>query len=292
MSGPFNLADSDAYRDWRDRKLDAYPTDVGQLRVQIGRPQAPTKAELGRIRSLVAKTGTALIACTRPQEIEGSTLLGLGRELGLKRLDNNLCADDRAVSTLTVRAAGRASDYVPYTNRPLSWHTDGYYNAPHAQVRAWMLFCRQDALQGGENALLDHEIAYIRLRDQDPALVRALMDRHAMRIPANLERDIELRPASTGPVFSVHAGQLHMRYSARTRHVEWKQTPDLRAAREALSRLFSSDDVYIFRHKLEPGEGYVSNNVLHNRSGFADAGEDGPKRTLLRLRYLDRVTSR
>ncbi|MEA3277929.1 MAG: TauD/TfdA family dioxygenase [Pseudomonadota bacterium] len=292
MSGPFDLADPDAYRDWRARKLDAYPSDAEQLRVEIAHPQALTKGELGRIKVLVAKTGMALLACMEPQTMGKSVLLRFGRRLGLKRLDNNLCADERAVSTLTVRSAGRASEYVPYTNRPLSWHTDGYYNAPDAQVRAWMLYCLQDSLKGGDNALLDHEIAYIRLRDQDPALVRALMDPQALTIPANLEHGVELRRTSTGPVYSVHQGRLHMRYSARTRNVEWQQTPEIQAARDALGRLFSSNDVYIFRHKLAPGEGYVSNNVLHNRSGFAEPDGDGPKRTLLRIRYLDRVASR
>jgi hypothetical protein len=215
--------------------------------------------------------------------------LALGLSLGLTRLDANLCADANGVSTLTVRNAGRASEYIPYTNRPLSWHTDGYYNAAQRQVRAWTLYCLQDAVRGGENALFDHEIAYILLRDRDPELIRTLMRPDVMTVPANIENGKTLRPASTGPVFSVLGGHLHMRYSARSRHVSWTPTPETNAARDALTRLFSNDNGYIFRHKLVPGEGYVSNNVLHNRTGFQESTGDGPSRLLLRTRYLDRA---
>jgi hypothetical protein len=74
-----------------------------------------------------------------------------------------------------------------------------------------MLYCVQDALEGGENTLMDYEIAYVRLRDQDPELIRPLMDPQALTIPANVSEESELRPASTGPVFSVREGHLHMR---------------------------------------------------------------------------------
>lgn len=290
MNDPFDLADKRGYRAWRGRKLDGYPASAEAVGVAIARPREPTRTELARLRQIVARSNVALFACERVADMDAAALLALGRALALVRLDSNLCADEQAVSTLRVRPAGRESEYIPYTNRPLSWHTDGYYNAPHAQVCAWMLYCVQDALEGGENALLDHEIAYILLRDEDPELVRALMDPEVMTVPANVEDGVELRPPSTGPVFAVRDGHLHMRYSARARNIEWKETPEVRAAREALGRLFSKGDGYIYRHKLAPGEGYVSNNVLHNRSGFADPGPERPLRTLLRTRYLDRVS--
>jgi len=37
-----------------------------------------------------------------------------------------------------------------------------------------------------------------------------------MTVPAHAPNGVELRPAQTGPVFSVNAGALHMRYHART----------------------------------------------------------------------------
>ena len=80
--------------------------------------------------------------------------------------------------------------------------------------------------------------------------------------------------------------------SARARHMEWKQLPEVEAARNALLRLFSNGHVYIFRHKLTPGEGYVHSNRLHNRSGFEIAETGRTPRVLLRTRDLDRVCRR
>jgi hypothetical protein len=139
---------------------------------------------------------------------------------------------------------------------------------------------------------LDPEIAYIHLRDQSPDLIRALMHPGAFTIPANVREGRVLRPRSVGPVFSLHSGALHMRYSARSRNVSWRATPPTHAAREALERLFSSATSYIFTHTLQAGEGLVTNNVLHNRSGFEDLPDPGRGRLLYRVRYLERIQCR
>jgi hypothetical protein len=117
------------------------------------------------------------------------------------------------------------------------------------------------------------------------------MDPATMTVPANRSEGSEIRPASVGPVFSVREGVLHMRYSARGRNIAWKTDPGTDAAREALGLLLSREDTYIYRHKLAPGEGYVSNNVLHNRTGFQEPADDRMQRVLLRTRYLDRVSA-
>ena len=139
------------------------------------------------------------------------------------------------------------------------------------------------------NALLDHEIAYLLLRDADPAFVAALMQPDAMTIPARRDDDGVARPAETGPVFSVdpHDGTLHMRYTARTRSIEWKDDPTVRAAVAFLGRLLATPSPYIFRLTLQPGMGLLSNNVLHDRSGFADDPER--PRLIYRARYYDRI---
>ena len=62
---------------------------------------------------------------------------------------------------------------------------------------------RQTAAEGGDNELLDHEIAYIRIRDQNPEWIRALMAADAFTIPSNTEGGEQIRPDHGGPVFSV-----------------------------------------------------------------------------------------
>ncbi|MBK1700373.1 TauD/TfdA family dioxygenase [Thiococcus pfennigii] len=284
---PFCLDNPVGYRDWRARKLANYPRSIEAVRVRVRRLAEPSAAELAAIGARIARCNMALIDCGDPAQVEADALLRLGEHLGLRRTDHHLCADANAVSTIRVAGDGRAGELIPYTNRPLNWHTDGYYNPPRRAVRAWLLFCRQDAVAGGENALLDHEIAYLRLRDQEPELIRALLDPQTLGVPANEEAGADRREAIFGPVFSWPQGALEMRYTARARHAIWPPTPAVTAAREALTRLFSGNEGFIYRHKLRPGEGYITNNVLHNRSGF-DA--NGAERTLLRVRYLDRVS--
>jgi hypothetical protein len=89
-------------------------------------------------------------------------------------------------------------DFIPYTHKPINWHTDGYYNTLDRRILGMTLHCAQDAEAGGENALLDHEIAYIQLRDANPDYIAALdaarCDDHSrahgrrQRLPPRAER--------------------------------------------------------------------------------------------------------
>ena len=116
------------------------------------------------------------------------------------------------------------------------------------------------------------------------------MQKDVMTIPANYEEGVEIRAAQTGPVFSVDInGHLHMRYTARTRSIEWKQDKVTQAAVNFLRDLLSQDLPYIYPLRLIPGQGLICNNVLHNRSFFHDGDDSSQQRMLYRARYLDRV---
>jgi alpha-ketoglutarate-dependent taurine dioxygenase len=213
----------------------------------------------------------------------------LGEQFGLTHLDRNMGADDDGVTALKVAEGQWRDGYIPYTNRPIHWHTDGYYNTAAQQIRALILHCLSPAARGGENALLDHEIAYIHLRDSNPDYIRALMKVDAMTIPANIRDGREIRPARCGPVFSTcEDGSLHMRYTARSRSIEWSQDPETLAAVRALEAFLGSPSEYIYRATLQPGQGLICNNVLHDRSGFDDSAAH--TRQLYRLRYYQRMT--
>ena len=215
----------------------------------------------------------------------------LGGRFGLKRLDNNMLADDDGITVLRRDAGKSRRGYIPYSDKRLLWHTDGYYNAPESRIRAFVLHCVSPAARGGENSLLDHEIVYIRMRDANPDYVRALMAPDAMVIPANTEAGATPRPAIGGPVFSVDpmGGNLHMRYTARTRSIEWKQDPLTQEAVHFLEQLLAGDLPYIFRHRLDAGQGLLCNNVLHNRTAFMDDADRGIARLVYRARYHDRI---
>jgi alpha-ketoglutarate-dependent taurine dioxygenase len=170
----------------------------------------------------------------------------------------------------------------------LSWHTDGYYNDPSQRVRSVVLHCAADAETGGENALLDPDIAYIRLRDEDPRFITAFEHPQCMTIPANEGAQGEIRPEVTGPVFSYeNNGAIHMRYSARKKNIRWRDDALTRAARDFLSALLADAGGPVFHYRLQPGEGLISNNVLHNRSAFEDG--QGRGRLLYRARFFERI---
>ena len=286
---PFDLEDEASYARWRDWKLEHAPSRLEDVVVEIRDPRRLSEAEYGRILELCRRINMAVLA---GPELDGGKDIPrcLGESFGLRRLDHNWLADDDAITSLTVNPEGDRPDYIPYTNRPIQWHTDGYYNAPDRQIHALLLYCVRPAAEGGENALLDPDLAYILLRDEDPELVRGLMLPDAMTIPARESAGSVARPARPGPVFSIHSpsGCLHMRYTARTRSIEWKDDPAVQEAVTLLENILHSSLPYILRGKLQAGWALVSNNVLHDRTGFRDP-EGAPGRLLYRARYYDRV---
>lgn len=283
---PFDLDNEELYLRWREHKLAHHPRDLGELVVEVKEPRQLSAAEHGAMLDRIRRANMVIYA--GPADEDRAIAHAMARQFGISDLNRNWLADDDGLTPLAVAGAGTRPGYIPYTDRPIKWHTDGYYNAPAQQIRALLLHCAQPAAEGGENALMDHELAYILLRDEDPAHIRALMAADALTIPAGTEADGTPRPARSGPVFSIEpSGDLHMRYTARQRNAVWKDDPATRAAVAALGRILGSDSPYIFRGLLQSGMGLVSNNVLHDRAGFRDEA-DHP-RLLYRARFFDRI---
>jgi len=286
---PFDLDADNVYVAWRKQKLTNWPANSAELMTEIADGRDPQASEITAIHSALACSNIAFYRVKSPVPGDKAMIRALGQQLGLERLDNNLCADDDGISSLAVVEKRQQGEYIPYTNRPLNWHTDGYYNTLERQIRGVILHCVRPAETGGDNAFLDHEIAYIQLRDENPDFIRALMAPDAMTLPANIQNGRELRPRQAGPVFSFDPqGNLHMRYSARAKNIEWKADSTTQAATKCLLNLFQQDSPYIFRHRLEAGEGVISNNALHCRTGFSHERGD-TSRLLYRARYFDRV---
>ncbi len=288
---PFYLENEVQYLRWRDEKLAHAATSLEELVVEVRDPRDLSSREYGAILRRCIDNNMAIYVSPLADDPDRSIPHALARQFGLRQIDRNWLGDDDGLTSLTTQEDHDHRGYIPYSNRPIKWHTDGYYNPPQRQIRGLLLHCVQRAERGGGNALLDHEIAWLLLREKNLEYIRALMAPDAMTIPAR-ERDGKIvRKAETGPVFSVdpQTGNLHMRYTARTRSIEWRDDPATRAAVKELETILSSDLPYIIRGRLEPGMGLICNNVLHDREGF----EDGPerKRLLYRARYYDRIAN-
>ncbi len=291
MSGPFDLTDAAAYAAWRQQKLDTAPRRLEDIVVAIGDPRALTPGERSRLLELNAVANMAVYAGQTGRDPDKEIPRKLGAQLGLHRLDSHWLTDDDAISPISVRGAeerGERKEFIPYTDKPIKWHTDGYYNTPERTVRGLLLHCVESAESGGDNQLLDHEIAYILLRDENPDHIRALSAPDAMTIPPRSDESGIARAAQPGPVFSVDGdGFLHMRYTARTVSIEWRADAATQAAVAALARLLAAPTPWTLHGRLEPGMGLVCNNVLHDRSAFTES--PSRRRLLYRARYYDRV---
>ncbi|HWR77847.1 MAG TPA: TauD/TfdA family dioxygenase [Thiobacillus sp.] len=289
VSSPFSLDNDDLYQRWRDQKLKDYPRNLGDLLVEINDPRALADSEHAALLARCRKANMALYAGKTGADPDPEIPLSLGRRFGLHYLNKNWLADENGLTSLTVRTDGVRKNYIPYTNRVIHWHTDGYYNSADQQIHALNLHVVQQAASGGENALMDHEIAYILLRDRNPDFIRALMGPKTMTIPARIdEGGTVARPEEPGPVFRVlPSGDLHMRYTIRVNNVMWADDPLSREALAYLQEILHSDSPYIYRGRLESGMGLVSNNVLHDRAAFTDDATH--KRHYYRARYFDRL---
>ena len=289
LGSPFDLDNDVAYHAWLENKMDDYPQEIEDIIVEVNDTKKLSVAEFKVIRDLVKKTNMAIYAGNTGSDPDKTIPVSVANQFGLSLPDDNMGADD-GITALRVAGDEWRGEYIPYTNRSIHWHTDGYYNTAEHQIQSLLLHCVSPAVSGGENALLDPEIIYIRLRQENPDYIRALMGPDVMMIPANINKEGEMiRPDRYGPVFSILPdGNLHMRYTARTRSIEWKQDPLVRAAVTLLHDYLHTDSPYIYRGTLQSGQGLISNNVLHDRSGFEE--DDEHKRLLYRMRYYQRVT--
>lgn len=287
-ASPFDLTDSSMYGSWRENKLVFEKPLLSDVRVSIDDPYRLGDTEKHAILKRCTNYNLSIYELNDVTVTDKSLVRAMGEQLDLLRLDANLRSDEDSVSSLEVKAQA-GNMYIPYTDKPLSWHTDGYYNTLDNQINTIVMHCASPAADGGITSLLDHEILYIKLRDENPDYIQALMHPQAMTIPDNLEAGKVIRAEQAGPVFSLKPdGRLHMRFSARKRNIIWRDTDETHAA-VAMINEYMADENNILKVALQAGQGVICNNVLHNRSGFIDS--ETQKRLLYRARFYDFLPS-
>ncbi len=290
-----DLDDSKAYRQWADDKLAAYDkraADDFPLLVDINADGSIPARSLTVIKQHIRDYNFALYRMAEPVSDHLAGMKAIGGQLGLRALDKNLCAPEDRVTRLKVTEQSRSNIYIPYTNNAIGWHTDGYYNPWHQRVLALVLHCEAPAQQGGENDLLDHDMAYIHLRDENPQFIEALSQPQVMCIPENIENGELIRPQTCSAVFikedvAAQDPELAMRFSKRKRNIIWADDSLTREALDCLFEFLESASPYHIRYRLKSGEGLICNNVLHTRSAFSDSPEH--TRIYYRARYYNRI---
>ena len=298
---PFHPDNTTGYDAWRAAKLAGYPTEATDLIVPLANPARLSQAEYDALWQRIAKTNMVIYATDAGEAEDKAIPRDIAAQFGLSHLDANWLSDEDGISSLTPRDEdtsddaerkpgtdpGKRGDYIPYTHHRIRWHTDGYYNPPERRIFAMGLHCVRQADEGGENDLYDHELAYMALRDANPDHIRALMAEDAMTIPARVDEMGVARGDEVGPALLLDEGRLHLRYTARTKSIAWKQDAATQAALAALETLLASRPFGMFTLKMAPGMGLLCNNVLHTRAGFTDRPEH--RRLLYRARYHDHL---
>ena len=279
----------DFYRVWREARLEAAEAAQTVGFVEISDLANPSEAEKSE---LIRRCNAANLALYHAPDSSGQRdkLRAFAEAMGLRIAEKHRSAGGDGIVALRQSDAPSQKGYLPYSKHKMNWHTDGYYNAPEERISAMVLHTAVPADDGGSNQFLDHTIAFIRLMDENPDYAAALMHPEAMTIPAN-EEEGSYRPPSVGPVFFADAETqaLQMRYTARTRSIEWRDDPLTREAIAFLQTTLEKPDPLTISLRFEAGQGVLCNNVLHDRTGFDTEARAFSPRIVYRVRFHNRV---
>jgi hypothetical protein len=286
MKSPFILENQTEYQKWRTHKLSLYPINLNKLSVSFNNKNIDND-KINKLKDIVKKYNFAIYDFT--SKLNDNHLQNFCTKLDLINFVSNLLADSKGISTITdqVNTKSKLSgiEYIPYTNKQLNWHTDGYYYPINTSVKSFLLHCMLPAKSGGENILLDHEIIYIYLRDHNPDFIEILMQNNIMEIPKNKNK--KNSQSIIGPVFYTDEdGFLNMRFTSRQQNIIWQKNDMIKQIKDFIYSFIMEDNKYKFNVLLKENQGYVANNILHKREEYTDGKN---KRLLKRLRFSKRI---
>ena len=263
---------------WAEEKEKNIPQNSDGILVNIHDINNVKTSEIDKIKETIYKYNSCIYSSKIALK-SNTNLLKFVELVGMKTYDcNNI--ESNEISTITPLQNSKIN-YIPYTDKSLNWHTDGYYDKK--SIFSWLLHCVNPATQGGENYLLDHELVlreYL-LRNDD---INNLMAEDALTIPES--KDTSRSEISTY-IFSFKNKykRLHMRFSMRKDNIGTSAKAS--SAIIKLKEIIENDCAkYSLTYKLQKNEGIITNNILHGRKAFKD---DKVKRKLLRIRSYERL---
>ena len=263
---------------WADEKEKNIPHNGSEILVNIHDINNVKISEIAKIKETINKCNSCIYSSKIALK-SNTNLLKFVESVGMRTYDRNNI-ESNEISTITPLENNKIN-YIPYTDKSLNWHTDGYYDKK--SIFSWLLHCVNPATQGGENYLLDHELVlreYL-LRNDD---INNLMAEDALTIPASKDTS---RPEISTYIFSFKNKyrRLHMRFSMRKDNIgtSAKASPAIIKLKEIIENDCAK---YSLTYKLQKNEGIITNNILHGRKAFKD---DMVKRRLLRIRSYERL---
>lgn len=278
----------DTYQKWRDKKIKHATTSLTSI--EIKKPQQLKSGEKQQLTDCIQQSNFALYQFNSDQHEPKSSVIAINKQLGLVDYDKHLYSHTDGLAEISPSQMGEQSEFIPYTNKALNWHTDGYYNPINQRIRAFSLFCVKQADNGGENEWIDHEMVYILLREKSPELAQILTQYDVMIVPEHQVNGVVIREKSVGAVFFIDelSGALMMRYTQRKHNIIWKEASQVAEARIMLESILDIKTQYHHRYKMTAGQGLVCHNIIHKRAGFSIGIKTQP-RLMIRGRYFNRV---
>jgi alpha-ketoglutarate-dependent taurine dioxygenase len=282
------LNNLDEYKRWRDGKLANASTKIESYLIEISNPFELACSEKDRIKILCQQNNFALFNIEQ-QNNYPQAIIAINKQLGLTDYDPHLYAQDQGLAHITQSVKKDQTEFIPYTDKAIGWHTDGYYNTIAQRIRAFSLFCVTPANRGGENQWIDQKMVYLQLRESNPDVAKALTHIHAMSIPEHVVNGVVRRKTSIGAIFFIDepSSQLYMRYTQRKKNIKFLDSQEVKQAVTVLDAHLSVTTEYHFSHTMTANQGILCNNILHKRSGFIDNPLN--PRLLLRGRYFNRL---
>ena len=270
---------SNEFKQWALEKEDNIPLNIDDLIVKIQDINHATLAEISNIKDII-KRFNCCIYQSRVGLNAQADLMNFAQSIGMETYDTNNIHNS-PISLIMSLETKNALNYIPYTNKKLNWHTDGYYD--EKPIFSWLLHCEEPAYSGGENYLLDHELAireYIIKYDN----LESLSSLDAFTIPGNTHAN---RGETKGYICNNdnEYKKFHMKFSMREKNM--KLNEQSKTAIMRMKKIIKEDcKKYCLTYKLSKNEGIVSNNILHGRNSF----EDGKAmRKLYRIRSYERI---
>jgi hypothetical protein len=251
------------FKQWASEKEDNIPSNINDLKIDLHDINHISLKEISIIKDKI-KRFNCCIYKSHVDLLTQADLLNFAKSIGMKTYDDNNIHSN-PVSSIMPLEPEKTVNYIPYTNKQLNWHTDGYYD--EKPIFSWLLHCEEPAFSGGENYLLDHELAireYILKHDNLDQLTRP----DSFIIPSNADAG---RNETKGYICDMNNKykKFHMKFSMRQKNIELNERSKTAFIR--MKKIIKEDcKKYCITYKLSKNEGIVSNNILHGRNSFVD----------------------
>ena len=128
---------SSEFKQWASDKEDNIPLNIDDLKIDIRDINHVSLKEIAMIKDKI-KRFNCCIYKSQQDLLAQADLINFAKSIGMKTYDSNNVHNSPVSSIMPIETE-ESLNYIPYTNKKLNWHTDGYYN--EKPIFSWLLHC-------------------------------------------------------------------------------------------------------------------------------------------------------